>query len=200
VSSWDPTRCTPSPTFCVPLHKPLLHTFAHPTSMCRCMPPSLRAVARPPLPAVARPPLCVLLHTSPLRAVARPPPPLCAVACPPGLSSVCRCTPPLLRAIAPAPLCAVARPSMCRCIVRTCIWSEGEGSCSRNRTVLWVTVTLLQCYSAPINIAQCTRTRNHMGTVFSGTGRGVMHGTRGLPMSRPKRDLTEWCTALYRCL
>ena len=176
----------------------LLRAFAQTPSARRCMhplcvplhTPSLRAVARPPLPAVARPRLCVLLH-APLSACrctlplcmplhALPASPLRAVACPPappGLSSACRCT--------PSPLRAIARPSMRRRIVHARVWGDGEGSCSRNRTVLRVTVTLLRCYGAPVMSRGVPVPLTVRGTVFSGTGRGVTHGTRGLPVSRP---------------
>ena len=133
-------------------------------------PPSRPSPPLSPFACRCTHPLCASLHASPLRVVARIP-------------SARRCMPSLLRALAPPPLRALARPCTRRRIVRARVWGEGEGTCSRNRAVLQVhrdTFAVLRCAH---NVARCTRTLNHKGTVFSGTGRGMTHGTRGLPVS-----------------
>ena len=112
--------------------------------------------------------------------IARPPPPVGVsdvLACPPPPSR-CRCTFPLCGLLHAPPLCVAARRTparacTCRRTVHAHVWGKGKGAYPRNRAVL-------RCTG---NIARCTRTRNRMGTVFSGTGRGVTRGTRGLPVS-----------------
>jgi hypothetical protein len=117
----------------------------------------------------------------PLSSSSRPCPPLSPLGVVARTPSARRCTPPPL-------LRALAHPCMRRRrIVRARVWGEGEGMCSRNRAVLQVhrdTFAVLRCTH---NIVRCTRTLNRKGTVFSGTGRGMTHGTRGLPMSCPMR-------------
>jgi hypothetical protein len=120
------------------------------------------------------------------RTPSRPRPPLSPSACrcthPP---SARRCTHPLCVLLHAPPPRVLARPCTRRRIARARVWGEGEGMCSSNRAVLQVhrdTFAVLRCTR---NVARCTRTLNRKGTVFSGTGRGMTHGTRGLPVSRP---------------
>jgi hypothetical protein len=115
---------------------------------------------------------------------------------PPVVSDVLACgVPPPPGVVARTP--SLRHPLSRRCTLHPCTRLHASSNRARSRlgqgqggvpeepcdvTVHRNTFAVLRCTR---NIARCTRTRNRMGTVFSGTGRGVTRGTRGLPVSRP---------------